>query len=191
MKLLSVALFLATVIASAMSVAPQTPTTRPPVVELTLLVDHSMPATVRVRAGERVTVGSANGRVMALVPAVQESALDLRVLRLSSNADGSENAVEIGRYLIEKGSVQTLDASEVAIDVEWTAVVLGQAPAEAVQNWPCYECCVVCDGQRVCACWVVTPCGGCCCRESCSCSAAAGTRPVNPTSSCSTVPPGR
>ena len=188
MKLLGVALFLVTALAPAMSVAPQTPTPRPPVVELTLLVDHSTPATIHVRAGERATVGSANGTMIALVPTIQESALGLRVVRLFTNADGSEGEVAVGRYRVEEGSAQRIETHDIAIDVTWTGIVPEQVPAGPVQNGPCFECCVVCDGQTVCACWVVTPCGRCCCPQSCACPAAAGTQPLAPASSCSQPP---
>jgi hypothetical protein len=143
-------------------------TTRP-VVELKVLIDGVMPATIGVRAGERATITTRGAATLALVPELVGAGLDLRVARLIPDQTGGEQVIELGRFQLQKGIPETIDVSDVHLEVEWTALDTPTPPADVAPKGPCNQCCVVCEDREVCACRVVTSCGTCCCPYACFC----------------------
>jgi hypothetical protein len=139
-------------------------------VELRILIDDSMSATVRVRNGERATVSADGKGTLAIIPTATESLLDLCLVKLSVDDAGRETAFEVGRYSLERGVAQILHAAGFCLEIEWSNIIAPGSAQRQQPNAPCSQCCVVCDGRQVCGCAVETACGRCCCPEACDCS---------------------
>ena len=166
MRLLVVLGWAAVTLGAAASVAPKEFGPAPGLVELRLLIDESMPVTVRVRAGEQATIRAEGKGSVGLVPLVRNATLELRVIKVTvEGADGA--TVTLGTYRLERGEVSQIQAGEFALAIEWAEYTPSGSDTDIAA--PCRECCIVCDGREVCGCAVETSCGRCCCPDYCQC----------------------
>jgi hypothetical protein len=137
-----------------------------PVVELRLLVDGEMTATVRVRIGDHSTVKREGKPAIWLLPSIAGSLLVLKI-----NQPGIEqgDGVELGNVSLEPGEPLHVTAGQYEFEIVWTDLIQATSAGSDSQPGPCSSCCVVCDGGLVCGCVVETPCGRCCCPNACDC----------------------
>lgn len=73
------------------------------------------------------------------------------------------------RLLVQPQERIIIDDPLFPIELEWTDTRARVPPAVGSDSEPCLRCCVVCGGEVICACRVQSPCGDCCCRDTCGC----------------------
>lgn len=156
--------------APAVHATPQAPTSVPPTIILSLTRPSGTTAKVGVRSGERATAGLVNGPLLGLTPTLAEDGrVELVVEEITTDPQtGSEVTRELDRRVLELREPVRFDHETFWITVTW--LDMRQPPASASQSSePCKTCCVVCQGEPTCACFVETPCGHCCCSAACGC----------------------
>ena len=151
------------------SVRAETPTIQ------TVVLGIDMPSgktfKVSVRVGGRATVGVVDGPTLALMPTFLDDgrlALIIAELRVELPA-GSETLQELERLVLDQRTPTSFSHSVLPLRVEWLET--GQAPPATTSQTEavCTRCCVVCGAEMACACRVQTPCGDCCCPDTCGC----------------------
>jgi hypothetical protein len=163
--------------APAVHATPQAPTSVPPTIILSLTRPSDTTAKVGVRSGERATAGLVNGPLLGLTPTLAEDGrVELVIEEITTDPQtGSEVTRELDRRVLELREPVRFDHETFWITVTW--LDMRQSPASASQSSePCKTCCVVCQGEPTCACFVETPCGHCCCSAACGCDIASEAR---------------
>jgi hypothetical protein len=161
---------------SARTVIPAPQVAPPPVRVVTMGVElpSGSKATLSVRSGDRATARPANGPKFGLTPTLfDDDRIELVIVEISVDpVSGVESTRELDRRLLELNERVRFGFDRVSLAVTWLGTSTRQG-ASAKEGDPCTTCCVVCAGEEHCACRVITPCGGCCCPDVCSCIATA------------------
>jgi hypothetical protein len=153
------------------AVAPQAPpASPPPTIILGLTLPSGNPAKVGVRSGDRATVSLANGPVFGFTPTVTDDGrVDLVVAEIGTDPQsGAEVVREFDRRVLDLGEPVKVEHNSISITVTWLETRKPPASAKDADE-PCKVCCLFCQGELTCACYVETPCGRCCCSATCAC----------------------
>jgi len=138
------------------------------VVVLDLAVADQAPIRVAIRDGSSGSLTLEGGRKLELLPTLDGDTLNLDVVEVSVAGDtGQTKRDTLARFRLARGTVARLDVGTVSIDMVWTDVRTAPARRADTDANGCTECCMVCDGVKVCGCVVGSPCGKCCCAECC------------------------
>ena len=137
------------------------------VLTLQLTIDSTKVARVSVPDAGAARISSDAGDTVVLTPRLRREEVELTVGIQSRAVDSVGAPLPSGAYVLAVARPTRVVTRSMAFDVEW--VETRSVSNSTVANGPCSECCITCDGLTYCACEVTTPCGRCCCPDTCGC----------------------
>lgn len=144
---------------------------------LDLRVDGA-PLRVKVFNGEMARITFQEVTV-GLTPKLTPEGANVYLFEIMTEGSGAERIRQVERLSLVVGQPLRFATTLLSLEVTlldpaalpplpagWPGAPGSQpapASAQATPDGPCSECCVTCDGVKVCACEVWQPCGHCCC----------------------------
>lgn len=124
-------------------------------------------ARLSVPEGGRARMSREGGETLGLTPEIQEDRLKLVVSLQTASGPNGPVFTPWETYTLVPDVPTTVDTGQTRFEIEWVAAATKPAPETVTDG--CRECCITCFEFTYCACEVITPCGRCCCPETCGC----------------------
>jgi hypothetical protein len=137
------------------------------VVTLRVTNDGRELARLSVPERGRARVSREGGETLGLTPEIQGDRLKLVVSLQTAYGPNGPVFTPWKTYSLAPDVPTTIDTGQTRFEIEWVAAATKPAPETLTDG--CRECCITCFEFTYCACEVITPCGRCCCPETCGC----------------------
>lgn len=146
------------------------------VVTLRVTSDGRELARLSVPERGRARVSREGGETLGLTPEIQGDRLKLVVSLQTAYGPNGAVFTPWEPFTLVADVPTTIDTGQTRFEIEWVAAATKPAPETVTDG--CRECCITCFEFTYCACEVITPCGRCCCPETCGCIIITGSLPT-------------